>query len=116
MHSGIYRILSPFKIFGVNIDKKSYNFAIDIIFLNEFLYSSDKIEKIQTHNNKKSYRIKYFIFPRLLISINYIKNLESSLKLKFYTIKSFKTNFKSILLLILFISLFLMAIYKEVIL
>jgi len=116
LHSGIYRILSPFKIFGVNINKKSFNIAINITFLNVFLYSSDKIEKIQTHNNKKSYRIKYFIFPRLLTSINYIKNLESSLKLKFYTIRCFKTNLKSVLLLILFIFLFFLAIYKEVIL
>lgn len=116
LHSGIYSILSPLKIFNIDLEKKSFEIAMNIVFFREFLNSSDRIEKKQSIKNKRSYRIKYFFFPRLLTSINYVDNLEEILKLKFYNLRIQKINFKSLILLTLFICLFVIAVFKEVIL
>lgn len=116
LHSGINEILKPFKIFKLDAEKISYNVALNVVFLNELLHSSNRIERVQIASGRRNYRIKYFLFPRLLNSTEYVKNLENSLKLKFYTLKGFKINFKSVLLLIMFIFLFIITIYKEVIL
>lgn len=116
LHSGIYGMLTPLRKFNINVESKSFNIALNIVFLKEFLNSSDKISESQLMRNKRSYGIKYFFFPRLLNSIYYVKNLEDVLQLKFYSLKREKINFKSVISLLLFIFLFVVAIFKEVIL
>lgn len=116
LHSGFYGILKPLNRFNIDVESKSFNIALSIVFLKALLYSSDSVGKLQCMRNKRNYGIKYFLFPRLLWATNYSENLKNNLKLKFYSLKCEKLNFRSVLLLILFIALFISAIFKEVIL
>lgn len=116
LNSGIYKILKGFKKLKLDIESISYNITIYIYFLKYLFDSSDRIKKLQNINGKRKYGIKYFLMPRLLNSINEVNNLENSLKLKYYNINEEKINVRSILLLVVFIILFITALFKEVIL
>jgi len=116
LNSGIYKLLSPLKKFNLNIKHLSFNTSLYTHYIMYLRDSSNIIEKSQVLNNKKSYSVKYLLLPKIMLSIDSIKNLENHLKLNFYNIKEEKLNTESILLLVVFIILFLIVIFKEVIL
>lgn len=116
LHSGIYAIIYPLKRFNINREQLSYRISLNLIFVCRFIRSGNRIEKMQLLRNKRNCGMKYFIIPKLLDSINYVDELDESLKLKFYRLRIKKVNIKSVFLLMLFIVLFILALFKEVIL
>ena len=94
----------------------SYDIALTLYFLKFYINSSEELNKKYTKRvfiNKFS--LKYYIFPKIFISIDKIKKLENSLKLKCYTPKFEKNSIKSNILLFVVLMLFIVVIIKEVI-
>ncbi len=116
LNNGIYTILFPLKLFTFNIKKISYNITLTMYFLKFLISSKMEIKQLQLMKNKTIHNIRNFFMPRLMISINNMKNIENSLKLNYFELKADKLNFKSILLLIIFMCLFSVVVFKEVIL
>ena len=112
----IYTILFPLKLFTFNIKKITYNITLTMYFLKFLISSKMEIKQLQLMKNKTIHNIRNFFMPRLMISINNMKNIENSLKLNYFELKADKLNFKSILLLIIFMCLFSVVVFKEVIL
>ena len=116
LNNGFYTILFPLKMFGLNILNISYNMTLAVYFLEFMINSSIEIKNIQLLKNKRTNNLKNFFLPRILFVSNKINQLESNLKLNFFEISIDRFNFKSIILLLLFIILFLTIVVKEVIL
>lgn len=107
LHYSINKLLIILRIFRIDTQTISYNIALYLYFFKYYIDSKKKIK-----NNIK------FIPKKVLIKIIYaeekIRQLDISLKLKFYKLCSFKTNVKDIYILIFFVCLFIATIYKEV--
>lgn len=114
--SGVKTLLKPLNKF--NLDKLSYDIVIFIYFINFYINSKKEIFTNYTLNKKISYSLslKHNILPRLFLTISKINKLESSLRLKFCKIKFEKNNIKSNIILFAFLVLFIIVVFKEVIL
>jgi len=115
--SAIKTVFKPVKkIF--NIDKISYNIAIFIYFINTYMKSKEEIFARYNLDNKIMYKfsLKYNIFPRVFLTMSKTNEFESSLKLKFYKIRFEPKNKVSNIVLFSFVILFMVVIFKEVIL
>ena len=115
--SAIKTVFKPVKkIF--NIDKISYNIAIFIYFINTYMKSKEEIFARYDLGNKIMYNfsLKYNIFPRVFLTMSKTNEFESSLKLKFYKIRFEPKNKISNIVLFSFVILFMVVIFKEVIL
>ncbi len=115
LHSGIYRLIKPLKIFKLNVEAISFNMTVYIYFLIYYSESKDEIKYIHRIKNRKSYGLKNYLLPRVLLSINKIEELVVNLKIRFYNVKKEKFNIKSIILPLLFVILFFIVVFKEVI-
>lgn len=116
LHSAIYTIISPFCKPKYKRKKISFYITIYIFFIYYFLNSGSVICNLQKIRGKRKYGIKYLLLPRLFYTIDYIHNFERDLMTQFYELKVEKINFRSILILALFIVFASVAIFKEVIL
>lgn len=118
LNNGIYSLLIPFNKFKIfrNSEKISFNITSCLYFIIYLFNSDETVIKFQDINNKRKYGIKNYFIPRLSIAIYQINKLQTNLELKFYKAKVEKLNFKSIILLLLFVILFATSIFKEVIL
>ena len=116
LHSGIYGILKPLKRRNFDIEKISLDVTLSIYFINFLMESKNEIKKFQQINGIKRRNIKNFVLPRIFYSINQLDNLQSDLKVKFYKLNYKKVNIFSKIILILFILLFSICIFKEVML
>lgn len=115
VNSALYTIFSPLKILNKDVENISFKLTLDIIFIKKILTFDNKIFEVQTLKNKYKYNIKNYLLPRLMYITKYIKQIEENLILNFYVIKKERMNIKSILVLNLFFMLFLVALFKEVI-
>lgn len=115
VNSALYTIFSPLKILNKDVENISFKLTLDIIFIKKILTFDNKIFEFQTLKNKYKYNIKNYLLPRLMYITKYIKQIEENLILNFYVIKKERMNIKSILVLNLFFMLFLVALFKEVI-
>ena len=113
---GIKTIFSSLKI--INMEKFSYNVVLFIYFINFYLTSKKEIFDKYTNEKKIIYifSLKYNVIPRLFLSIFKVNKLESSLKLKFLSTKKEEQNKISNIVLTIFILLFIIVFFKEVIL
>ncbi len=110
----IYKLLSPLKKTGLNIDSLSYNLTLYIYFVKYIVDSGDKIKKARKLFGKKGIHIKELLIPRFLYSLEETNKLENNLKINFYTRRVEKINSNSIVILSIFIILFIISIFKEV--
>ena len=113
---GIYTIISPVLKFVGSLDKKAYSIARYIYFYSILLQNGNKIKKSQQIKNSMRINVKYYLLPRMIVAADKITELENSLKLNFYKVKKEKINFVSFLLVFCFVVLFIVAVFKEVIL
>lgn len=115
--NGIMTIFRPIKIIN-NQDKISYKIVMFFSFFD--FYNNAKKEIFLNYNKeeklKYTFSLKYNIFPRVFLATNKIDLLESSLKLKFYKPKYETKNTESNMTLLIFVLIFIVIIFKEVIL
>ncbi len=116
LNSALYVILSPLKLFNKDVYNISFKLTLDILFIKKIISFDNKILEFQTLKNKYKYNVKNYLIPKLMYITKYVKQTEENLILNFYVIKKEKMNIKSILVLNLSFMLFLVAIFKEVIL
>ena len=114
LHSAIFEALHHIKF--INYRKISLNITMFLFFIKTFINAKKDIIDIQKFNNKISFKIKYYFFPRLLRTIRKMDDLKLNLKLSFYEVKCQKFNLESKLLLILSLLFLITCIFKEVIL
>ena len=116
IHEGLYCLLLPLKKLNINIEKISLDVTLSIYFVKFLIESKDKIKKMQIIKGKKIINIKNYLLPRLIYSTNKLEVLQSNLKIQFYRLNYKKTNLLSKIILILSLLMFIICIYKEVIL
>ena len=114
IYMGIYSLLKPFKKF--NIQKFSYDFTISLYFIKFLFESKEEIYKLQLLNGKKSFSLKYYFKPRLIYSINKLIDFELSKRSGQHVLLNKKNDFKSKLVLIIFLLFCILVVFKEVIL
>lgn len=113
--SGIKTLFNSLKI--NKLDMISYNIVIFIYFIKYYINSKDEIFVNYNNNQKIMYifSLKYNFLPRLFLSVSKVKKLESTLKLKYFSARLEQRNTLSTVILILFILLFIVVMFKEVI-
>ena len=116
LNSAIYTFITPLKLFKIDVEDCSLNISLSIYFIICFYQSSDYIAKIKRISNKNKSFIKYSLISRILFAQDSVDNKKINLNLKFYSVRKENLNIKSLLLLLIFIAIFIMTIYKEVIL
>ena len=114
--SGIKTLFNPLKI--IKLDIISYDIVIFIYFIKYYINSKEEIFSNYDNDQKIIYTfsLKHNFLPRLFLSVSKIKKLESSLKLKYFSAKLEKKDTLSNILLMIFIFLMIVVIFKEVIL
>lgn len=115
LNSGVYTIISPLNRLGLDSSTISFNITLYIYYLIYLSNSGNKIIKSQTINNKVKYNVRHLLIPSLILSNNNINELKDYLKLNFYNVKKENINFKSKLLLSLFVVLLVISVFKEVV-
>lgn len=114
--NGIRMILNPIKKF-INIDNISYNMGLFVIFIQEYFECKKTIlNKYKQCKYKYIFSLKYNILPRIYYTINKINEKEDSLRLKFYSSKEELINKQSKMIVVVFSLLFVVVVFKEVIL
>ena len=115
LNDGVNTLLK--KILKKNSEQISYNTTLILYFIGFYINTSDKINSLHKSNKLGSkYSFKKYILPRFFMATTEINELENSLKLKCYKPKIETKNMGSILLLVVFLVLFTVVIFKEVIL
>lgn len=116
LHEGVYGILKFLKKYDVNVENLSLDITLSIYFIRFFMNSKDHIMKVQNINGIKKINMKNLIMPSIIYSINQLDKLQNNLKIKFYKLRYKKVNIYSKVILILFVLLFIVCIFKEVML
>lgn len=116
MHTGLYGIFKPLQKININVEKFSLDLTISLYFIKFLITSKSVIKLSQTINGKNTINLKNFILPRFIYSINQLNILQDSLKIKFYRLDYKKNDLKSNIALILILMLFVICLFKEVIL
>ena len=116
LHKGLYMVFIPLKKFNVDVENFSFNMSLSLYFFNFLEESQIKIKNAQITRGKRLINIKNFIFPCVIYSINKLEKLQENLKIKFYQLDNNKCDLKSKVILIIFLMLFILCIFKEVVL
>ena len=85
-------------------------------FMKFIIESKEKIKLLPNIKTKKTLNISKYWLLRLVYSINELELLRNSLIIKFYKLNHKKSNLLSKIALVLFLLIFVVCIYKEVIL
>lgn len=113
LNNGIITLLKPLQRFDFNLSNLSYGITIRIYFIWYYI----NLSNININNDKfGKLSLKYYILPKMFLCISKINELDSGLRLKLYRPKYESNNIKSNLFLFVFILLFFMIVFKEVIL
>lgn len=115
LHKGLHSLIYPLKKLNVNIEKVSYNMTIMFYFYKFICDSKAKVKGKQILFNKKSFSVKKYILPRIICALEDLENFENSLKINFYKLDNKKIDLKSKIILFIFIVIFIVSVFKEVI-
>jgi len=119
LSNALYTLFYPlkkFKKYFYNLDKMIYIFVSYLYFCDYFFESGIYIKNVQLFRGKKTNDLKYKFLPSLFYSSNKVLQLEENLNLNFYELKKEKQDMKSMCVVICFIILFVITLFKEVIL
>ena len=111
LNDGINSLLK--RIIKNNSSKISYNVTLILYFIKFYINTPDKTNNLY-YENKWSF--KKYIIPKIYMVINKLTKLENALRLKCYKSKVESFSLKSIILEYLYLLLFIVVIFKEVIL
>lgn len=108
LHYTIYKLLFILRVFNVNVDSLSYKITLFIYFFKYYISGSDCVKDIFILNPKR------FVI-RVIYADQEIKKLDLSLKLNFYRLSKYRITIKDICILLFALTIFIITIYKEVI-
>ncbi len=112
-NSGIYGILKPLERF-LNVEKLSHNLSLSIYYVKCLLDSFDNIKYSQIKNGKRVFNIKNYLLPIFMNSIEKLTSKDETLKMTFFRVDN-KSNIISKIFMVLFIIIFVICIFKEVV-
>lgn len=115
-HSGLYRLFFSLKKFNIDVEKFTFYLSLSFCFIKEMIFSFDEIKKIQIENGKEKIKLKNLMQLSLIYSIDRLGKFQDNLKVSFYKLNYKKTDKISKIVLILFLIIFVIFIFKEVIL
>ena len=112
-NSGIYGILKPLERF-LNVEKLSHNLSLSIYYVKCLLDSFDNIKYSQIKNGKRVFNIKNYLLPIFMNSVEKLTSKDETLKMTFFRVDN-KSNIISKIFMVLFIIIFVICIFKEVV-
>lgn len=115
LHHGIYGILIPIKIFGINIEKISFKLVVSIYFIKFLFNFNENIEMSQVLSSKRKFNLKNNFFPMIINCVNQLETLQDNLKIQLYRLNYKKSNVCSRIIFLLVVFFFIVCIFKEVI-
>lgn len=115
LHEALYMFFSIFKK-NNQISQFTLDLALTFYFIKTLIFSSEEIKERQVLNGKSKIGIKNSILPRLIYSIDKLDQFQENLKINFYKINYNKINLKSKIILTIFLIMFVVCIFKEVVL
>ena len=110
---GIYGILKPLERF-LNVEKLSHNLSLSIYYVKCLLDSFVNIKYSQIKNGKRVFNIKNYLLPIFMNSIEKLTSKDETLKMTFFRVDN-KSNIISKIFMVLFIIIFVVCIFKEVV-
>ena len=110
---GIYGILKPLERF-LNVEKLSHSLSLSIYYVKCLLDSFDNIKYSQIKNGKRVFNIKNYLLPIFMNSIEKLTSKDETLKMTFFRVDN-KSNIISKIFMVLFIIIFVVCIFKEVV-
>lgn len=116
LNYAIYKILRSLEFLKVNVNSLSYNIALYIELVKIIDKNGNEIKKSLQFYGLKSSGVKHFIIPVIMKSLNDVNDFENNIKLKMYERKVENQNWCSDIIMIIFAMIFMIAIFKEVIL
>lgn len=116
LHQSIYGCLKPLKKLNFDIEQLSFDIVLALKFLKILINQKDCVLKKQVTYGKKQLNLKNYIMPIFINSVNEFNELQYDLKTKFYKLSYSSSNIFSKIILILFLILFIVVVFKEVIL
>ena len=116
LHQCIYGCLKPLEKTKIDVEDISFDIVMALFLLKSLIDNKLKISEIQKKYGKRQLNIKNYILPIFINSVNDLEELQCNLKTKFYKLSYRKNNVFSKFILIVFVFLFILVIFKEVIL
>lgn len=116
IHEGLYGIFCLFKALKIDVEKVSLDVTLSFYFLKFLISSKENIKNRQLIMGRKILNVKNLILPSIVYSINQLEILQNNLKIKFYKINYKKITLTSKIMLVLFLTLFIICVLKEVVL
>lgn len=116
LHQAIYGCLRPIEKMKINVEDISFDIVVALFFLKSLVDNKHKIFETQKMYGKIQLNLKNYILPIFINSANEINELQCHLKTKFYKLSYVKSSVFSKFVLILFVLLCILVIFKEVIL
>jgi len=116
LHEGLYGILLPLKIVKLNVENVSLYLTLILYFIKLLIDAKDEIKKRQIMRGKKTLNVISFIISSFIYSKSKLNILQDNLKIKFYKLNYKKVNLRSKIIFFLFLLIFIISIFKEVIL
>lgn len=116
LHQAIYNFLKPLQKIKINVEEISFDIVMAFVFLKNLIDNKQKIGELQKFYCKRKINIKNYILPIFINSANELNEYQYHLKTKFYKLSYRKSNAISMFVLILFLILFTLVMFKEVIL
>lgn len=113
IHQNLYYLFRPLKILGIDVNHISFQISLSISFLRFLLTSKEEIEKINLVGTRQ--KNKLLVVESIVYSTNKLEKLEENLKIKQYKLNYSKTNLFSKIILILYVLLLILCVFKEVI-
>lgn len=115
LHQAIYGCLKFLEKIKINVESISFDIAITLVFLKSLITNKHMIEGIQKLYGKKQLNLKNYILPVFINATIETNEFECHLKTKFYKLSYRKNDSFSKFILIIFVTLFILMLFKEVI-
>ena len=116
LHQSIYGCLKPLEKMKMDIEGISFDIVLSLFFLKSLIVNKQRISETQNIYGKKQLNLKNYILPIFINSANELNEFQCQLKIKFYKLSYKKSNIFSKFILIVFLILFILVVFKEVIL
>ncbi len=116
LHQAIYECLRSIEKMKINVEGISFDIVAALFFLKSLVNNKQNILETQKLYGKRQLNIKNYILPIFINSANELNELQYHLKTKFYKLSYKKSNMFSKFILIVFVILFILVVFKEVIL
>lgn len=116
LHQAIYGFIKPLEKIKINAEGVSFDIVVALFFIKSLVDNKLKLLKKQEIYGKRKLNLKNYVLPIFINSANELNEFQLSLKAKFYKLKYKESDKFSKRILIVFITVFILVVMKEVIL